>query len=385
MRTLNQLEINRLKFLTSNDIEVALIEPTETGLKKSIMDATQTVRYYLKSKGIHDYETQKQGPDYKLRIETRILTDSAVVTTCSSLYRPVSKTGDPRIWIIGIARYCKPNDILAIIATNGRLNIFNLSSIDIISLSQGPIFELITGLSEKSAETSKELLLLMRKIASKGFIQCDFRGDTAVGRLLEYELGIPINSSTKPDYKGIEIKSFRGGRNNRKGLFAQVPNWNLSKLKSSKEILDHFGYDREGIRKLNCTVNTLTFNSQGLRLKLMDEPEWLVEYSSTEGEIVVWEMEKLRQRLIEKHSETFWVEAQTRREGNKEFMKFVKVEHTKEPIASQFSIVLSQGKINLDHVIKEKGNSAVEKGPLFKLEHNSLGLLFPPSKTYDLL
>lgn len=35
------------------------------------------------------------------------------------------------------------------------------------------------------------------------------QADTAIGRTLETLLGININSSKQPDYKGIELKAFR--------------------------------------------------------------------------------------------------------------------------------------------------------------------------------
>jgi len=49
MRQLTTLEINRIKLLTENSVELTLIQPTETGLLKSIMDATGSVRAFLKS------------------------------------------------------------------------------------------------------------------------------------------------------------------------------------------------------------------------------------------------------------------------------------------------------------------------------------------------
>ena len=55
MRQLTTLEIERIKILTENSVELCLIEPTETGLVKSIMDATGSVRNFLKSKKIHDF------------------------------------------------------------------------------------------------------------------------------------------------------------------------------------------------------------------------------------------------------------------------------------------------------------------------------------------
>ena len=44
MRLLTENEEEKLKVLTENSVSLTLIEPTENGLKKSIMDATGTVR-----------------------------------------------------------------------------------------------------------------------------------------------------------------------------------------------------------------------------------------------------------------------------------------------------------------------------------------------------
>ena len=44
MRQLSTVEIDRIKLLTENSVELALIEPTQNGLEKSIMDATGSVR-----------------------------------------------------------------------------------------------------------------------------------------------------------------------------------------------------------------------------------------------------------------------------------------------------------------------------------------------------
>ena len=70
----------------------------------------------------------------------------------------------------------------------------------------------------------------------------------------------------------------------------------------------------------------------------------------------------------------------------KEHFQYKEVEHTKKPIASQFDILLEQGIITLDHLIKRNSKGkVVEKGPLFKIKPNSLDLLFPPSEKYSLL
>jgi hypothetical protein len=212
--------------------------------------------------------------------------------------------------------------------------------------------------------------------------------DTAIGRTLETLLGIDINSSKKPDYKGIELKAYRDKRGNRKNLFAQVPDWNLSKFKSSAEILDSFGYNRGDDFKLYCTVSALVRNSQGLKLKMNADINQLIENSdkSNIGDFVVWGLETLHNRLLEKHNETFWIAADSISIGGLEHFQYKSVEHTKKPIVSQFDILIEQGIITLDHLIKRKKiGSVVEKGPLFKIKPNALGLLFPPSQRYSLL
>ena len=104
------------------------------------------------------------------------------------------------------------------------------------------------------------------------------------------------------------------------------------------------------------------------------------------GDFVVWGLDTLHNRLLEKHNETFWIAADSITIENKEHFLYKKVEHTKKPIVSQFDILLDQGIITLDHLIKRKPTgSVIEKGPLFKIKPNVLDLLFPPSKIYSLV
>lgn len=392
MRKLTELEQQKLKILTKNQVSLALIEPTETGLRKSIMDATGSVRSYLKSENIHDYDLQKQGPNNKVIITTIVHTGLRTIKSKASLYRPVTKNGDPRIWFYGLTKIASPNDIIVITHFNDCFHIFNLTRLNISSFIEAsiknPLQELINAISTTENEVALELLEKLRKIAGYGPIPSLVNADTSVGRTLETALGIDINSSKQPDYKGIELKSFRSNRTNRKNLFAQVPNWKLSKFKSSGEILNAFGYDRPDGFKLYCTVSAITTNSQGLSFKVDNDTKQLIETSSNPkfGDFVVWTLEKLHNRLKEKHKETFWVEAESIRISNKEHFQYKLVEHTRKPIASQFDLLIEQGIITMDHLIKRtETGGAKEKGPIFKIKPEGIELLFPPSETHNLL
>ena len=391
MRQLTEIEIERIKILTENSIELCLIEPTETGLQKSIMDATGSVRFFLKSKNIHDFALQNQGPESKIQITSKLITSSKFENSVASLYRPNTKNGDPRIWFKGLGNYSKANDILGIIVFEEILYVLNITQIDLsqllISSTTNPLKELVNEINHTSNEVADELLVLLNKISSRGPVPALLKADTAIGRTLETLLGIEINSSKKPDYKGIELKSYRDKKGNRKNLFAQVPDWNLSKFKSSSEILNNFGYNRGDDFKLYCTVSTLVRNSQGLTLKMDSKINQLLENSDKShiGDFIAWNLDTLHNRLLEKHNETFWIAADSIIINNLEHFQFKKVEHTKKPIVTQFDILLEQGIITLDHLIKRKPTgSVVEKGPIFKIKPNSLDLLFPPSQTYNL-
>lgn len=392
MRQLTTFEKDRIKILTEKSVELCFIEPTETGLEKSIMDATGSVRNYLRANEIHDYDLQKQGPDYKIQIQSYFITSDGVIKSLASLYRPITKKGDPRVWFKGLGFYANAKDILGIIAFDDKLFVVNITQLDLRVLIEGetanPLKELVTEISKITNEVSEELLGLLNKIAAQGPIPALLQADTAIGRTLEALLGIDINSSKKPDYKGIELKSYRDKRGNRKNLFAQVPDWTLSKFKSSAEILNNFGYQRGNNHKLYCTVSAQVRNSQGLTLRVDSISNQLAENSDIikVGDFVIWELETLHNRLLEKHNETFWIAADSIKIDGREYFQYKKVEHTKKPIVSQFDILIEQGIITLDHLIKRnpKGK-VVEKGPLFKIKPNALGLLFPPSKLYSLI
>ena len=392
MRQLTSIEIDRIKILTENSVELCLIEPTETGLVKSIMDATGSVRNFLKSKNIHDFGVQNQGQESKVQITSKLIDTDKSINSVASLYRPNTKNGDPRIWFKGLGNYSKANDILGIIEFDGILYVLNITQINLEKLLNSnihnPLKELIEEINHISNEVADELLILLNKIASQGPVPAMLKADTAIGRTLETLLGIDINSSKKPDYKGIELKSYRDKKGNRKNLFAQVPDWSLSKFKSSAEILNNFGYNRGEDFKLYCTVSALVKNSQGLTLKLDSKMNQLLENSDKTniGDFIAWNLETLHNRLLEKHNETFWIAADSIIIDNKEHFQFKKVEHTRKPIVTQFDILLEQGIITLDHLIKRKPTgSVVEKGPIFKIKPNALNLLFPPSQSYSLI
>lgn len=395
MREFNDFETKNIKFLVNKQVEYATIQITETGLKKSILDATAPVRAYFMEKGIHNYETQLQGPENKRFVKTYILTDFEQRETQSSLYRPITKKGDPRMWIYRINEFVDANEIFALIAYQTILYVVNLSRVDIEAAYNAklasPIRDLINAVHGLASSVSDELLGMIQD-RMKDWIPSEILADTGIGRTVESILGIPMNDSKQPDYKGIELKSKREKAKVRSNLFTQSPNWVLSRLKSGKAIVDNYGYIPEGYdhKCLHVTLSASKPNPQGLGLNIDYGRNWLEanEYSlipNDEGEykkindVSAWQLMDLHERLLTKHRETFWIDVDSRIINNQEFFRVTTIEHTKNPLPPQFDLLLEQGKITVDFLLcRDSGGDTYS----FKIGKRDRALLFPESEVY---
>jgi len=197
-------------YFASLGIDYSIFEPTITGLKKSILDATRPVRSHFEIEGFHNFDMQGQGDEHKIIKEAFFVFPDLLQQTRVSLYRPKTKKGDPRMWFRGLAEFANPADQIAIVIFEDKLYLFNFSQFDtelLDSRSSSSIF--ISQYLVSKNSIADELLEKLRVIA-KAPIRCTVVGDTAIGMAIELALGIPANSSRKPDYKGIELKGGRG-------------------------------------------------------------------------------------------------------------------------------------------------------------------------------
>lgn len=399
MRPYNAFETKNVKFLVQKQVEFTTIQITETGLKKSILDATAPVRAFFKEKTVHDYDLQPQGPEHKRLIDTIILTESAQYFTKTSLYRPITKKGDPRLWVNKVrgVEFLKANDIFALIAHKGLLYAVNLTSLDIpkvcTSLIDTPLKDLILLLSSEKKSASEELLGLIRDRMAD-WMPAKILADTGIGRTVESVLGIEMNASKNPDFKGIELKSHREASKVRNTLFTQAPEWAISRLKSGKAIVDEYGYIPDGYshKSLHVTLTANRPNQQGLgllvqpQLGILEADEFaLVELEDGTyrkiQDVAAWRLMQLHERLLTKHHETFWIDVETKRDSGREYFRVSEILHTKNPIPSQFDVLLDQGQITVDFLLcRDSGGDTYS----FKIKSKAKALLFPQSEIYNL-
>lgn len=401
-------------------VDFSLFWPTQTGLGKSIVDATAPVRLHFAAVGLHDYASQQKGPDHKVRISAYLVRADREQPAFASFYRPVTKNGDPRMWFSGLPYFARPGDTIAIIVDNGVPCLVNLQELatDLAAVllplgvqhagqgrvklsawqnytqlgSLARVVDLLDRAAVAKDSLALELVGELRKVASRGRIAATVSGSTAVGRAVEHALGINQNSSKDPDYKGqIELKAARAkppSKRTRQTLFAQVADWDHAKttFKSSAKILAEYGYARGENNKLYCTVSAKVANSQGLSFQFSDDESLLMEVDKHGVVVAVWPLELLAKRLLKKHAETFWIKVQSSRDLlGVEHFTLLSATHTKAPLTSQLVPLIRAGLITMDHLIKRREDGSVsEKGPLFKLSHEGFDLLFPNPTYYSL-
>lgn len=403
MLTLSDTNIERfLPVFANTGVSVAFLVPTPTGFEKSIMDATAPVRELLREKRIHDYLLQNQGPDNKVLVETYFVNDHDIKETSASLYRPMTKKGDPRIWFSNLKKYCNPCNLLALIIIDRRIYVINLSNPSIADslLNHGYVYDVIAESVNRENAIANELLEKIREIHNRGFIPSITKGDPGVGDTLEHALGINRNNSQQPDYKGIELKATRLTRNGEKRaktrntLFTKVPDEGMS----YREIVDNYGKIQtprnSTLARLQLyeTLRTSRSNAYDLLIRVDNNNEKLLllheECSPTSGEriekyVSAWLMNNLKEQLLTKHHETFWVKAVSENRGGIEFFRYDKVLHTKKPNASLLAPLIETDKITIDLAAHYKPDGKWrDHGVLFKMDPDDLPLLLGEPQEY---
>lgn len=362
MLSMSDTPINEfIPYFAETNTAVAFLVPTPTGYEKSIMDATKPLRELLKFANVHDYETQGQGQENKVIIESHFITRDDVINTSASLYRPNTKDGDPRIWFSDLKKYCKPCNLLAIFVYDKSLYVINLSNKEIQDSlkNRGHVFSFLQISLSEYVGVADELLEKLHELHKRGFIPSITKGDPGVGDTLENALGIQRNNKKTPDYKGIELKASRITKNGEKKtvtrstLFTKVPDTGLT----YSEILDKYGKVQiprgktEPRKQIYETLSTQKYNAYGLKLSVDYDNDKLNLIDDAEPEpnlVSSWNLDILRKTLLVKHHETFWVKAASEMRNDIEYFRYDKVIHTKNPNALLLAPLIENGEITAD-------------------------------------
>ena len=392
MRPYNDFELRNFQVLSNLGIRYTTFQTYWTALDKGYFDAIAPIRTFLREEGIHDYSIQGQGQLNKEYRDGYLLSDGIAIPAKASLYRPTTKKGDPRLWFSKLHKFAQPDDIFAMFHIGQALYIINVSQTNIATCLDSPlnnaVKEVLSSLHSQSIAVSQELLEKFRALYDNGhWYESEVQEDTGIGRAVETLLGISMNSSREPDYKGIELKSKRLQRNSTKnGLFSQTPDWEKSNYKNSREIVNRYGYERAGGKTLQITVQAGRPNAQSLVLDIThndDILEMLGKGSDASlDHVVEWQLEALHQRLKTKHKETFWISVDNQIIDNHEHFRYSYIEHTRNPNIAEFDNLIMQQYITLELLLcRPSGRGDTWN---FKIKDRAMPILFPESLLYKL-
>lgn len=368
--------------------EFALIRITETMLKKSIMDSSFEVREVLKLYGIADYSNISQG-DKVLRSCT-ILSSKGISEENVSYYRPRTKKGDPRFWVYALKKYLEVGNLVYFTAYGDKLLVIPLNtdpqSFETVLAQLFPIT-----VEANDFNILKGLITKIREIKDRGWILSvspSKRNPKDMGDTFERELGIKPNSLISPDYEGkIEIKTKDSEATTKDTLFSCVPNWSISTIETSAEMILKYGYPTNQPEKypdfidLYVTVTNKP-NNQGLFLEVDYDSELLNQFyikeSQTPAETCAWDFELLKNKLYTKHPKTAWIIGESCTVDGNIYFRYTSLSLSEQPIFSQFLLLLDQGKITYDWRgrIKVDGTAYKDKGHAFRIAPKSKTNLF---------
>jgi hypothetical protein len=219
-------------------------------------------------------------------------------------------------------------------------------------------------------------------------------GSNSVGKTLQHLLGIKHSTTKKNSLFGYKISATASKvSNSRSNLFACVPDWGRSDVKSSTEFLNIYGRacpKGKYQKSLFCTVDSLVTNSFGLKLSSSSSPFFFNEvFAGKDGlsrKILTWDIEKLSLKLNSLGNFAI-VEAVKITGHKKDHYHYRYLELLSNPSISSFFNLVNQGAITLDHLISMDfgKQTAREQGPLFKVRAPARKLLFESCLRVDLM
>lgn len=365
--------------------EFALIRMTDTMLNKSIIDASFEIREILKSANIVDYSQLAKGIENKIVKKSLILHGADIKETNVSYYRPETKKGDPRFWVYNLKSMTTTNELIYFTIFENQLFAIPLTYCN-DELEQ--ILVNSFGRLDNKEDILNELITEVRHITNNGWVKSirpnNKPAPKDAGETLESILGIKPNNSGAADYKGlIELKT-KISKTTKNTLFCLVPDWETSLIKSTAEMVLKYGYDSHKyaeFKDLYITVNHKP-NNQGLYLDIDDNNLLVLQNHQVNNEKITttcnWKYNVLKDALLKKHPSTIWIYAEFKIENHITYFRYNTFELTKNPIFSQFLLLIQEGEITYDWRarVKKDGSRAKDKGNAFRISNRSRNQLF---------
>jgi len=240
----------------------------------------------------------------------------------------------------------------------------------------------------------RDILQKLRTISDMGFVPAVGSGSNSIGKTLQALLGIEHGVKTRNTLKGFTVTA-SSSASRKTNLFACVPDWEKSHFNSTTEFVRAYGLEDKGRgykAAIFCTVDGVRPNST-FRLKLhVEKPhkrlhEVHFDKDGTEKRILTWSDEKLDNKIKSLGNHAIVSAIRSKTGSGEPSFHFRYVDFLVGPDPYKFYELIDEGGITVDHLIslRDGESSAIEKGPLFKINKEARPSLFSEIYRYDLM
>ncbi len=219
----------------------------------------------------------------------------------------------------------------------------------------------------------------LRELKRRGHIPVSTRGTGRYGLAIEKALGIPPNSSKRPDFMGIEIKTKCG--QSLQTLFSRTPSRFLG-VKDKAELLEVHGYfDPTRNRQALYTSLSSIPDSLGFQLKVKYNR---IVVSRGGTDLIEYDAEMLEAALLSKHSRSTYIALSSRKIKGRDECRLDSAVYCQWPSIIRFLRLASSGSVFLDFTLSESNGKVKDHGFLWRIKPEAVTNLYLKSENQDL-
>lgn len=227
----------------------------------------------------------------------------------------------------------------------------------------------------------KELIKRLEKLRNKGFIETSRKGPTAIGHLLEKELGLIETNIAIPDIGGrVELKATRRNASSLITLFTfNRAVWMIKQ----KDLILKYGYKDENDRQaLYSTVSNKTPNAQGFFITLDANKNLIIlRNKDSDFHYAEWSTYVLAGKFMTKMDRIIMVIADNKEIDGKEHFHFNEATLLEHPTPEKFLEAFERTEMSLDLRMYLKESGAVRNhGTAFRMTEKNLMSLYSKQK-----
>ena len=228
-------------------------------------------------------------------------------------------------------------------------------------------------------EPHEILFRKLRGLRKRGDLPIKGAGSGRFGLTLEHHLGIPPNSSKRPDFMGIELKTKHD--RSLQTLFSLVPS-KYSDCDDKRELLEKHGYhDTNRDRQALYTSFSNSPDSLGFFLEVRSNT---IRVMRGDTLVLEYDAEAIEAALQSKHTQTVYIHVSSHDRQGRPMCRLESARYCKWPSIIRFLRLVGSGSVFLDFTLSSSNGRVRDHGFLWRVKSIALDDLYLSTEVLDL-